>query len=272
MQISISYVIPSLNSAKTIEWTLLSLHSQIDGRPNIIVVDSGSTDGTLEICKRWGVKTLYIEPGNMYRAINFGLQQCDTEWMGYINSDDCLYVDSISRLIKRGIEEEAHVVYGNCDFIDGAGRFTDSMRAAKPEQLISLSRKGIFAFSQQTAIFKKKVFDELKGFNENYTYSADADYYLRGIINKFKYSFLDGASVACFRIHGSQLSNAKKDEMDRENEMVFSLTGKSGFKDHFVYLKWKIDNLPHYLLRILRHSLLTGRLSMNRKIQPVIYS
>jgi glycosyltransferase involved in cell wall biosynthesis len=57
--LSISYVVPTLNSAATLDMTLYALRSQKDVEVNIIVVDSGSTDETLDICKRWDVKTLY---------------------------------------------------------------------------------------------------------------------------------------------------------------------------------------------------------------------
>ncbi|EPF24462.1 glycosyltransferase [Microcystis aeruginosa] len=48
----ISYVIPTLNSAATLDMTLLSLRSQKDVEVNIIVVDSGSTDGTLDLLQK----------------------------------------------------------------------------------------------------------------------------------------------------------------------------------------------------------------------------
>ncbi|MGH9840087.1 MAG: oligosaccharide flippase family protein [Blastocatellia bacterium] len=43
---------------------------------NIIVADSGSTDATPEICRRWNARVIYAEPGNMYRAINAALNEC----------------------------------------------------------------------------------------------------------------------------------------------------------------------------------------------------
>ena len=67
---TITYVIPTLNSASTLDMTLFSLKSQRDINLEILVVDSGSTDKTLEICKKWNIKSIYVEAGNMYKAIN----------------------------------------------------------------------------------------------------------------------------------------------------------------------------------------------------------
>jgi glycosyltransferase involved in cell wall biosynthesis len=60
--LKVTYVVPTLNSAATLEMTLLSLKSQRDVDLSILVIDSGSTDGTLDICKHWDVKTIYAEP------------------------------------------------------------------------------------------------------------------------------------------------------------------------------------------------------------------
>src|SRR5207253_199231 len=72
MQVGI--VIPTLNSARTLEWTLLSLLRQDGCEMRLVVADSNSSDGTLEICARWNVPVIQVPAGNMYRAINAGLR------------------------------------------------------------------------------------------------------------------------------------------------------------------------------------------------------
>ncbi|MDY7014867.1 MAG: glycosyltransferase, partial [Cyanobacteriota bacterium] len=180
MSAEISYIVPTFNSATTLDLTLLSLLSQKNVKVKILVVDSGSTDGTLEICQRWNVPTAYVEPGNMYRAINLGLHQCQTEWLGYLNSDDWLYSDSTARLIAWGEATKTDIVYGKCDYTDGCGRFLYSFAPARPDRLLSLFKRGIFGFAQQAAIFRTSVYQKLKGFNEaEYYLTADAEFYLR---------------------------------------------------------------------------------------------
>ena len=118
----IGVVVPTLNSAATLTWTLCSLRSQKDVSVEMIVADSGSVaDGTLDICKFWDVRTIYAPPGNMYRAINAGLRQLDTEWVTYLNSDDIVYPQSYARLVARGEEQGASLVYADCDFVDFEG-------------------------------------------------------------------------------------------------------------------------------------------------------
>jgi glycosyltransferase involved in cell wall biosynthesis len=264
--LSISYVVPTLNRASTLDMTLYSIRSQKNVDANIIVVDSGSTDGTLEICKRWNVDVLYAEPGNIYRAINTGLRQCNTDWLAYINSDDWLYPDSLTRLIEYGNTLNADVVYGNCDYIDEFCRFIYSFNAIKPEQLLSLFKMGVFGFAQPAAIFRSQVYKQLDGFNENYCFSADADFYIRALQSNFRFLRLPGSSVACFRIHKNQLSNRYAQQMHFESQKITTL-GITNLIDFITFLQWRISNVPHYLLRLLRQSLLSEKITITKSMK-----
>ncbi|NEP28135.1 MAG: glycosyltransferase [Moorea sp. SIO3I6] len=265
----ISYVIPTLNSALTLERTLLSLRTQKNVDVTIIVVDSGSADETLEICKRWNVNYLYIEPGNIYRAINLGLRQCDSEWLGYLNSDDWLYPDSVARLITLGNASKADFVYGNCDFTDFCGRFMYSFAPPQASQLISISRTSMLGFSQQSAIFRKSLYTRLKGFNQNYQFCADREFYLRALNSGASFAYLHGPPVSCFRIHINQLSHTKSKLMQIEgNQIHADFFDHPSFYDRMVKMQWQLRNIPHYLLRFLRQSLLSGRPVITKSMHP----
>lgn len=259
---SISYVVPTLNSANTLEMTFLSLFSQKKVKVNVTVVDSGSTDETLEICQRWGVKTLYAEPGNMYRAINVGLRQCQTKWLGYINSDDWLYPDGVQSLLNQGETTQAELVYGRCDYTDEAGRFLCSFVPAEPNQLLSLFRCGVFGFPQQSAIFSNHVYQQLEGFNEDYFLRADAEFYQRALLKGYTFSKLKGSSVAAFRRHKTQLSHTKAQQMQEEKRKMVANLGGTKLSDRVVLFQWRFKNFPDYAIRILRPSLLENRLKI----------
>ena len=267
----ISYVVPTLNSAATLDQTLYSLRSQKNVDVNIIVVDSGSTDKTLDICKRWDVKTLYAEPGNIYRAINIGLREWDTEWLGYINSDDWLYPDSVERLIACGNAANADIVYGNCDYTDESGRFVYSFGATKASQLPSLFQMGVFGFAQQSAIFRRQVYQQLGGFNENYSLCADVEFYLRAFQADFKFALLPGLSVSCFRLHGNQLSNKKAEAMEKEAQKIFAEAKNTNITNWAVFVQWRLRNIPHYLIRFLRQSLLSGKPRITKSMDAYSY-
>ncbi|MGE0131433.1 MAG: glycosyltransferase [Blastocatellales bacterium] len=265
---SISCVVPTLNSAGTLETTLLSLKSQRDVSVEITVADSGPDDGTLEICRSLGVTAIYIEPGNMYRAINAGLSQSRSEWLAYLNSDDWLYPDSFARLIELGDSSGADVVYGNCDYADGAGRFVYSFASARPEQLMPLFRLGRMGFAQPAAIFRRSVYERLAGFDERYRFKADADFFIRAINAVTRFAFLDGPPVCCFRVHANQLSNRKRALIEEEGKQIFGAAGmKPRASDLMTLAQWSFKNLPHYLIRVVRESLLSRRVRLPRAIE-----
>ena len=266
---SIGCVVPTLESARTLEMTLLSLASQRDVEVKIFVVDSGSADATLDICRRWNVATIYAEPGNMYRAINAGLARLDCEWLAYLNSDDWLLPGSFQRLIELGESTKADVVYGNCDYCDGAGRFVYGFTAARPDQLPPLFRLARMGFAQPAAIFRRSLYQSLNGFDEGFRFKADADFFIRALRSNARFAHLDGPSVACFRLHERQLSNRKRESIGEEGERLFNAPALAA--DWLALAGWQTRNLPNYFIRIVRESLLSKRLRFPRSVEPYIH-
>lgn len=265
---SISCVVPTLNSAATLDATLLSLRSQQNINIELIVADSGSTDGTLEICRRWGVATIYVPPGSMYRAINAGLRQCRGEWFAYLNSDDLIFPDSFSRLIECAKPINAEVVYGNCDYLDEQGRFIYSFAAAEPDTLLPLFRQKQMGFAQPAAIFRRQVYEQLDGFDESLLYRADADFFIRALLAGKNFAKLSGPSVASFRLHSRQFSNRGIQQTEIEANKIFGrqeLKIRSG--DRLKMMIWRVKNLPHYTVRVVRESLLSNRTRLPRSIE-----
>lgn len=269
MSNSISVVTPTFNSAATLEQTLFSLRQQRNCDVTLHVVDSGSDDGTLEICKRWDVPVSYTPPGNMYRAINVGMRLCNTPWLAYLNSDDLFYPLSLQRLIKFGETTQADIVYGTCDYIDHEGRFLHSFSPAHPDKLISIFRCGGFGFAQQSAIFRTHVFNDLNGFDEKFSLNADADFYWRATERGFRFAYLQGSSVACFRLSRTQLSNKQAQVMRNQKQMLQDVHKASkSTKDKVNLYCWKIRNIPQYLIRVCRRYVLSGRITLPRSIEP----
>jgi glycosyltransferase involved in cell wall biosynthesis len=246
----IGVAIPTLNSAKFLEWTFLSLLNQHQCSVQIMVVDSGSTDGTLEICKRWNIKTLYVPPGNLYDAVNTGIRTFQTKWVTYLNSNDTVYCDSYARMIAAGDENEADVVYGHVDFIDEENRYLYKQNAAPVKLLMPLAQSLLMGFAQPASIFRKDIYDALGGFSEKYRIIADFDFFTRALMEKSKFYSLPHPSAACFRFHHGQLSFI--DGNHKELEYIKSLVGyKKQFTNGIPSLVWKSLNARNILFRLL---------------------
>lgn len=249
----IGVVVPTLNSAKTLEWTLLSLKKQEGCSVNTIVVDSGSTDETLEICAQYNVRTEYEPPGNMYRAINKGMSLLDTTWITYINSDDIVHQDSYTRLIELGNRKDADVVYGHSDYIDWYGRFIFSSHAPSPILLPYLVHAATLQFVQPSAIFRKVVYEELKGFSEKYRSIADFDFFSRAVLSGKRFRRLSSPTVTGFRLHSQQFSRRENGVAVEEiSQFLKEWTSRNPFIGSLSLSLWRLLNVRHYLLRILR--------------------
>lgn len=246
----IGVVVPTLNSAATLDWTLCSLRSQKDIALEIIVADSSSRDETLEICKNWAVRTIQVPPGNMYRAINAGLRQLDAEWVTYLNSDDLVYPHSYARMMAHGKKNCATLVYGDCDFIDGEGRFLFALKAPSPHRLRGLLQHGDFGFIQPAAIYRRSLFEDLNGFDEQFRYIADYDFFFRLILSGSSIAKLDGRAVAAFRRHPSQLSHQCSEAMAGEwSSFRNSGKVKRSPRSFLDLCCWHLQNAPNYLWR-----------------------
>jgi glycosyltransferase involved in cell wall biosynthesis len=270
MKPNISVIVPTLNSAATLDMTLLSLHTQKNCGVKVQVVDSGSTDGTLDICSRWGVSPLYVPPGNMYRAINRGLDSCATTWLMYLNSDDFVFPDSLERLINFGEQARADVVYGSCDYVDAEGRFLHSFTPAAPGDLQMLAWSGNLGFAQQAVIFCRTLYERLGSFNELYSLTADLDFYWRAAKTEARFARLLGPSVACFRLSAGQLSHTRTQEMrEQTRALLAAYWAKPGLRDRLTLLRWRVANWPQYGIRILRRAALSGRLGLPKTMDTL---
>jgi glycosyltransferase involved in cell wall biosynthesis len=250
----IGIVVPTLNSATTLDWTLCALRNQRDIAANVIVADSGSEDGTLEICKRWSVETIYVPPGTMYRAVNEGLRRMNTEWVTYLNSDDIVYPQSYARLVAVGEQTRAALVYGDCDYVGYDGRHLFTIKSPKTIRIRGILRGGIIGFAQPAAIFRRGVFLELSGFDEGYRHIADYDFFFRLTFSGHKLSKVQRPSVAAFRLHAAQLSTLEAEIVREELRRFRQVHGSEALgRSFYDTLMWRLQNCPVYLRRLVRH-------------------
>ena len=101
----ISVVTVSYNAVDTIERTILSVLNQTYSDIEYIIIDGGSTDGTVDLIKKYADKITYwvSEPDQgIYDAMNKGIDVATGEWINFMNSGDSFYrQDVLSSLFDK---------------------------------------------------------------------------------------------------------------------------------------------------------------------------
>lgn len=121
-EIKVSIITPSFQSSKTIRDTLESILRQTYGKIEYILIDGGSTDGTLEIAKQYEEKFLQKgyeiqifseKDAGIYDGMNKGIAKASGEIVGIINSDDWYEDNAIERVVQTYHETKFDMFYAD---------------------------------------------------------------------------------------------------------------------------------------------------------------
>ena len=121
----VSIVTPSFNQGRWLEESIRSVLDQ--DYPNIeyLVMDGGSTDGSLDVLRRYEGRVRYNSgpDGGQSQALCTAYARMKGEILGWINADDAYTPGAVRRAVQAlTAEPKLGMVYGNAEFIDGAGR------------------------------------------------------------------------------------------------------------------------------------------------------
>src|SRR5919106_3974396 len=123
----VSIVTPVLNRVSTVGHALASVSAQTYPDIEHIVVDGGSTDGTVEILEGFGspfdFHWVSEADGGMYEAINKGFRLARGQMLAYINSDDLYLPWSVEVAVSHLSTTRADLVYGDMGMLRRARNF-----------------------------------------------------------------------------------------------------------------------------------------------------
>lgn len=177
----VSIVTPVLNRRRLLEATLRSVRGQTYGDVEHIVVDGGSTDGTLDVIRAfestYNLRWTSGRDGGMYNAINKGLAMATGDVVAYLNSDDLYFPWTVATVVRAFAREpEAAFLFGDAAKVDMAtGRHELYFQA--PFDIDFIRRIG---FLTQPAVFMRRAAYEAVGpFDESLRFVADCEYWMR---------------------------------------------------------------------------------------------
>jgi len=177
----VSIVTPSFNQARYIEATIQSVLSQDYPRIEYLIVDGGSTDGTVEIIKKHAGRLAWwvSEPDKgQTDAINKGFGQAQGQILAWLNSDDTYEPGAVSAAVKYLLEyPQVGMVYGDCNFINEDGRVIGKFGSAQTDY--RLLRQGYVHIPQQTMFFRAEWWKRVGPLDPSFYFAMDYDLWTR---------------------------------------------------------------------------------------------
>lgn len=166
------------NNVRDIERTLTSVIRQTYPHIEYLVIDGGSTDGTVDVIKRYADHlTLWIsEPDNgIYHAMNKGLAIATGDYVLFMNSGDELYADdTVAEVFATA--PNADIYYGETEMYDADRQSIGLRRHAIPEQLSWKSFRYGMTVSHQAIYIRRAITGP---YDLRYQLSSDIDWILR---------------------------------------------------------------------------------------------
>jgi glycosyltransferase involved in cell wall biosynthesis len=179
----VSLVVPSYNQGRFLEEALLSALDQEYEPLEVLVVDGGSTDGSLDVIRRhedrlaWWVS----EPDRgQAAALNKGFERTGGEILGWLASDDALLPGAVARVVDELERDppETLLVYGEALFVDEHGAELFPLEP-RPFDVGAMVRSAANHVVQPGSLFRRRAWEAAGPLNEDGYYLFDFEFALR---------------------------------------------------------------------------------------------
>lgn len=272
----ISIIVPVYNTASYLEKCLNSIIRQTYKNLEIIIVNDGSTDNSLEICKEFEkrdtrIKVLNKSNGGLSSARNLGLKYANGNFIGFVDSDDWVSLNMFENLINLAVRNKLDIV--ECDYINSIDLKVDvneipltaKFQIENSHQTITRIIKS-WHYSVCKKIFKRSILNDLQ-FQEGIIYE-DVLYSLDAVIKSkrigyighpFYVYYMENSSImrSPFRLNNLDIIEVFKEQyfLAKRNKLQAEVVeiARSRFLDYLqnsYYNLYKYSHLdPDYIYR-----------------------
>ncbi len=174
----ISIIVATMNSDKTLQRCIDSIDAQNYQDRELIIIDGGSTDGTVDIIRANAKKIAHWESApdrGIYHAWNKGVKHSIGEWVCFLGADDTFRENSTLKTVAPLLH--GTIIYGDIDLVDATGRYIEKI--SRPWNR-SWFNQGIM-FPHVGALHHRSI---LSGFDESFRIAGDYEFMLRALKNQ----------------------------------------------------------------------------------------
>ena len=237
MNRSFSVVTPSFNQGQFIRATIESVLEQNVENLQYIVMDGGSSDQTVAILEEYTQRLSFFSERDegTADALNKGFALCRNEFIGWLNSDDIYYPQTLPRVLELfDAHPEVDVIYGRAHHIDEGGVIIEEYPTSKWsfEDMINHC-----IISQPAAFFRREVVERFGALDQAHQYCVDYEFWIRLAKQGAKFLYVPEIFAAT-RLHESAKTMASRLECHSDiNDIMIKHLG-------YVPERW-ISNYAH---------------------------
>jgi glycosyltransferase involved in cell wall biosynthesis len=241
-----SIITITYNAAQYVERTVLSVLGQSYPGIEYILIDGGSTDGTVDIIRRYetGIRYWSSEPdGGLYEAMNKGIQHATGDYLWFINAGDLFYSADTVQQVASLVRKETvlpDVVYGETNLMDEKGESLGLRRLKAPDRLSWKSFRMGMLVCHQSFIVKRAI---APSFDLQYRYSSDFDWCIRCL--KEANTILNTRNTLSRFLDGGMSTKQRKASLKERYRIMCNYYGKGStaflhlwFAIRFYSAKW----------------------------------
>lgn len=205
----LSVITVSFNAMQTLPQTIASVANQSYLNIEQVVVDGGSTDGTVNYLSELGhphLRWISEKDHGIYDAMNKGLLLARGEVVAFLNADDCYFPDTANNVMS-AFDDQTDIVYGDMRkerFLNGRWYH----RFEKPNLSLMPQTMGVF---HPATFIRRELFDRLGTYDTRYRLSADYEWLLRAYLANVQFKYL-AKPLAVFRVGGVSTLNCQSYE------------------------------------------------------------
>lgn len=223
--IKISVIVPVYNAENTLDYCLESIVNQTHRNLEILLIENGSTDGSLTKCRDYSardkrIKVLVSEKG-VSKARNMGLDNMTGDYFAFVDSDDYIDVTTYEKCLKKALEENADMTFYLTNSVQGG--VVTKYEEKNIEKVVCNGETGYFFYRGTESVrtgtirtlFLSAIHKNIR-YNEELSYSEDFIYMLEAVKQSRKRALLKENLYFNVNFHNVPFTFARKYK-DRHN-------------------------------------------------------
>lgn len=269
----VSIVIPVHNGERYVKEALDSCINQTYYPLEIIVVDDGSTDGTLEILKEYEKKDNRLraisvsKQNGLGNVINIGIRQSRGKYIARMDADDVMYPTRLEKQVEYLESNQGCVaVGGQIDIIDENGKITGHREYALNDKDIKRNMFLFMPFAHPAVMLRRSSVEEVGLYPENMWKVEDVKFFFL-LGQEGTYHNLPDTVLKYRMTFDTESQSKMVDHFKKTNEVRRWAIKELNIKPSVgQYIKWKVETVGVYVLSIFPPKVFMGMFELVRKL------